>query len=300
MALETGTYIDDLNVNNPASTDGLGQADDHMRLIKSTIKSTFPSITGAVTSTHGELNLMDGGTSRVSATLVDGDGFVVNDGGTMKQVLASSAKAYMGIPSSILGLGISDGSSGQFLKTNGSGSFSFDTPTNNYLSSVSFNTGDGVLTLNRSGLSALTVDLDGRFHQGTSSATSQDNSGNTFIQDITVDGNGHITAMSSVAVDTSVIRGFVTGGTLSGGFNTSTAIAFSTPITVQDGQTVHAWSSHEPNSLVQLFDNYQGSIQNWTSYGNPYTNNSGSAVSVYAYCSTTNSASRTVTYHIFG
>ena len=64
MALETGTYIDDLNVNNPASTDGLGQADDHMRLIKATVKNTFPNISNAVTSTHGELNKMDGGTTQ--------------------------------------------------------------------------------------------------------------------------------------------------------------------------------------------------------------------------------------------
>ena len=39
--------------------------------------------------------------------------------------------------------------------------------TNNYVSSASFNTGNGVLTLNRSGLGAVTVDLDGRFATGT-------------------------------------------------------------------------------------------------------------------------------------
>ena len=46
--------------------------------------------------------------------------------------------------------------------------------TNNYVSSVSFNTSNGVLTLGRSGLSALTVDLDGRYLQlsgGTMSST---------------------------------------------------------------------------------------------------------------------------------
>ena len=37
------------------------------------------------------------------------------------------------------------------------------TDTNNYASSVSFNTGNGILTLNRSGLSSLTVDLDGKY-----------------------------------------------------------------------------------------------------------------------------------------
>ena len=39
--------------------------------------------------------------------------------------------------------------------------------TNNYASSLSFNTGNGILTVNRSGLSSLTVDLDGRYATGT-------------------------------------------------------------------------------------------------------------------------------------
>jgi microcystin-dependent protein len=60
MALETGTYINSLNASNPVSTDGLSQADDHLRLIKSTIKSTFPSIDGAVTSTEDDLNIVSG------------------------------------------------------------------------------------------------------------------------------------------------------------------------------------------------------------------------------------------------
>ena len=56
MALETGTYIDSLVAANPAATDALSQADDHLRLIKATLKATFPSVTGAVTATHTEIN----------------------------------------------------------------------------------------------------------------------------------------------------------------------------------------------------------------------------------------------------
>ena len=51
MALETGTYINSLNASNPVSTDPISAADDHIRLTKSTIKATFPSITGAVDAT---------------------------------------------------------------------------------------------------------------------------------------------------------------------------------------------------------------------------------------------------------
>jgi hypothetical protein len=56
MALETGTYISDLVVTNPTGSDPLAFADDHLRLVKSTIKSTFPNIAGAVTKTHTEIN----------------------------------------------------------------------------------------------------------------------------------------------------------------------------------------------------------------------------------------------------
>mgnify|MGYP003124832030 CR=1 FL=1 len=56
MTLESGTYINSLDDSNPAATDSLSQADDHIRLIKATIKATFPSITGAVTATHTALN----------------------------------------------------------------------------------------------------------------------------------------------------------------------------------------------------------------------------------------------------
>jgi len=66
MALESGTYINSLNASNPAATDGIAQADDHMRLIKSTVKASFPGVTGAVTSTHTELNALDGFTGVVA------------------------------------------------------------------------------------------------------------------------------------------------------------------------------------------------------------------------------------------
>ena len=56
MALESSTFIDGLVATNPVSTDGLAQADDHMRLIKATIKATFPNITGPVTVTQADLN----------------------------------------------------------------------------------------------------------------------------------------------------------------------------------------------------------------------------------------------------
>jgi hypothetical protein len=125
MALESGTYINSLNASNPASTDGLGQADDHLRLIKSAIKATFPNLDGAVTASVANLN----NTTAIPSTLTD--------------------------------LGISDGSNGMVLTTNGSGSFSFTalpagaTDTNYYVNGGSFS--GTTLTLQRSGLSSISI-----------------------------------------------------------------------------------------------------------------------------------------------
>ena len=60
MALESTTYIDGLVATNPTGTDARSQGDDHIRLVKSAVKTTFPNITGAITATHTELNKIDG------------------------------------------------------------------------------------------------------------------------------------------------------------------------------------------------------------------------------------------------
>ena len=66
MGLETGTYLDALVPTNPASTDGLAQADDHIRLLKITLTNTLPNLSGAVSATQAELNVLDGITSSTS------------------------------------------------------------------------------------------------------------------------------------------------------------------------------------------------------------------------------------------
>jgi len=47
-------------------------------------------------STAAELNIVDGGTSATSTTLVDADRVVVNDNGTMVQVAMTDVKEYIG------------------------------------------------------------------------------------------------------------------------------------------------------------------------------------------------------------
>jgi len=125
MALENGTYVNSLVTSNPASTDGIAQADDHIRLIKSTIKNTFPNLTGAVTVTQADLN------------------------------------NTTSIPSSLTDLGITDGSANQVLQTDGSGNFSFftlpaGTTDTNYYVNGGYISGT-TLTLSRQGLGNVSI-----------------------------------------------------------------------------------------------------------------------------------------------
>jgi len=69
MALESTTYINGLVATNPTGTDARSQGDDHIRMVKSAVKTTFPNITGAVTPTHTELNYVDGVTSAIQTQL---------------------------------------------------------------------------------------------------------------------------------------------------------------------------------------------------------------------------------------
>jgi microcystin-dependent protein len=56
MALESASYINQLNSANPAPTDLLAQGDDHIRLIKAVLQATFPNIDGPVTVDQDALN----------------------------------------------------------------------------------------------------------------------------------------------------------------------------------------------------------------------------------------------------
>src|SRR5690606_31744858 len=60
--------------SNPVgSSDLVSSLDDHMRLVKATLQTTFPGITGAVTATHTELNHLDGvtGTTGTGKLVLD-------------------------------------------------------------------------------------------------------------------------------------------------------------------------------------------------------------------------------------
>ena len=48
MGLESATYLTDLVNTNPVSSDAKSQGDDHIRLIKAVLLSSFPGIAGVI------------------------------------------------------------------------------------------------------------------------------------------------------------------------------------------------------------------------------------------------------------
>ena len=54
------------------------------------------NILDGVTATAAELNLIDGGTGRGTTAVADGDGFLTNDGGTMRMTKVDTLATYMG------------------------------------------------------------------------------------------------------------------------------------------------------------------------------------------------------------
>jgi hypothetical protein len=74
MGLEASTYLSGLVSTNPVSGDSQQQGDDHLRLIKSVLKATFPGAGGqgfasAITASEVELNYCDGVTSPIQTQL---------------------------------------------------------------------------------------------------------------------------------------------------------------------------------------------------------------------------------------
>ena len=65
MAKETATYISQLVATNPVASDSVSVGDDHLRMLKTVLKTQFSGLTGttAVASSEAELNILDGVTS---------------------------------------------------------------------------------------------------------------------------------------------------------------------------------------------------------------------------------------------
>lgn len=202
MGLETATYINQLNPLNPSdTTDYISGGDDHLRLIKSTIQSTFPRITGPVPVTQDDLSkaeyLVDTGVANgiivtpVTAwsSYTAGKGFFVkiiatNTGGVTAKVGTLAPVSVLDNGGNGLNAGTLIAGSIHQLVFDGT-NFRVDTNnsitrnsqiTLNPLSSVNAaiaNTRTGTLTLGTNGLSNIVLNSDGSttFYNGAIAAT---------------------------------------------------------------------------------------------------------------------------------
>jgi len=81
MAKETATYISQLVATNPVASDSVSVGDDHLRMLKTVLKTQFSGLSGttAITATEAEMNYLDIatlGTSADSKVLTQASGVV--------------------------------------------------------------------------------------------------------------------------------------------------------------------------------------------------------------------------------
>ena len=65
MAKETATYISQLVATNPVASDSVSVGDDHLRMLKTVLKTQFSGLSGttAIAASEAELNILDGVTA---------------------------------------------------------------------------------------------------------------------------------------------------------------------------------------------------------------------------------------------
>ena len=132
MALESTTTIEGLNSSYPTSSDAVSVGDDHIRLVKSAILASFPSVDQAVQCIHVKATAPS---TNVAAGLIwfDSTDNVLklrNEANSAWITLPiSPVTSFKIMGSSTVGwtLPTADGTASQVLQTNGSGALSFAT-----------------------------------------------------------------------------------------------------------------------------------------------------------------------------
>jgi hypothetical protein len=99
-----------------------------------------------------------------------------------------------------------NGTTAQFLRSDGDGSFTWATPTD---TNTTYSAGNGITltgtTFSVTAGGGLTQDAGGLSHTDTSTQASVNNSGATVIQDVTLDTYGHVTALGSATLTAATV-----------------------------------------------------------------------------------------------
>ena len=228
------TWGETLNTALDTIVDGVNGASGTVAPDLSTLKINGTN----VTATANELNVMDGDTVATSTTVTGSDAIVYNDNGVMKQVTLNDINAFIQSQAGSAGNGTIQITAGSAL------------------------TGGGSFTTNQAGNTTITVN-----HQDTSSQSSSNNSGNTFIQDITLDTYGHITGLGT---------GTVTQGSSGGIINWSNTVPAGTYFAINVDPPNASWSVSANGTVV-------ASAGNFTYSAGPFTLSSSATLSRYTF-----------------
>ncbi len=212
MALESATYINGLVASNPTSSDNISDGDNHIRLIKSAIKATFPNVTGAVSGTHTAINSAVT-TANTATTANSANSVVLRDAsgnfsaGTVTAALAGNATTATTLQTA------------RTISLSGdvSGSVSFNGSQNVDITAVVADDSHSHIVGNIDNFTEIVQDIAGAMFSGNSetglSATYQDSDG-TIDLELTLDptieltgdvtGSGTMTNLGSVSFVTTI------------------------------------------------------------------------------------------------
>ena len=114
MAKETATYISQLVATNPVASDSVSVGDDHLRMLKTVLKTQFSGLTGttAIAASEAELNILDGVTSTAAElNILDGVTSTAAELNILDGVTSTAAELNIldGVTSTAAELNIVDG-----------------------------------------------------------------------------------------------------------------------------------------------------------------------------------------------
>ena len=253
--------IDDVLINgttigHPDDTDLITLADG-VATVAGEISVTTLDIGGTnVTATAAEINLIDGGTARGTTAVADGDGLLVNDGGTMRMTNVTTLKTYFqtGVTaSSIAADDISTGDGAVTLATS-SGNITIDATAND--TDIIFKGTDAtaditMLTLDGSDAGSATFNHD--IILGNDSFVRFGDAGEKITgdgTDLTIDSSNdlHLTATTDINVPQNVGMTFGDDGEKIEGDGTDLTIASSAKLNLTATSDVHI-----PNNVGIVF-----------------------------------------------
>ena len=118
MTVEAATYISQLDATYPASGDAKAEGDNHLRLIKTAVKGSFPNLTAApVTPTTNDLNAI----TNAATTGASGLKLVTPTIGTNDTQAANTAFVSTAVAAAVFAVTLpsQSGNAGKVIKTDG-------------------------------------------------------------------------------------------------------------------------------------------------------------------------------------